>query len=73
MATLGTDTHKSVHFQSTGIIQHIHRWYIGFGGSKLRSSSSGDTSKSSILKVSVSSCLPSFILDNGKKFISSSL
>lgn len=73
MATLRTDTHKSVHFHSTGTIQHIHRWYIGFGGSKLRSSSSGDTSKSSILKVSVSSCLPSFILDNGKKFISSSL
>jgi hypothetical protein len=39
----------------------------------LRSSSSGDTSKSSMLKVSVSSCLPSFILDNGKKFVSSSL
>nr|CAD7398888.1 unnamed protein product [Timema poppensis] len=50
-----------------GTMQHIHRWYIGLGGRRLRSSSSGDTSKSSMLKVSVNSCLPSLIRDSGKK------
>lgn len=66
--------HRMVHLQSAGTAQQPHLWYICFGGTRFKSSSSGDSSSSSILNVSDNSCRP-VALDAGKKCtgISSSL